>query len=119
MRSLIRVACAQAKERKQFGRPIAEFGLVREQIAQMTVDCLATESAVWMVAHLIDSGVRDYVIEAAISNVFASEAVQDASYEALQIAAGYGFMHESPYEQITRDTPTLSIYQGTHQILHV
>ncbi|MEO6926056.1 MAG: acyl-CoA dehydrogenase family protein, partial [Rhodanobacter sp.] len=65
MRSLIRLACAQAKERKQFGQPIAEYGLVREKIAQMTVDCYAAESAVWMVAHLIDSGAGDYSVEAA------------------------------------------------------
>lgn len=59
MRSLIKLACAQAKERKQFDQPIAEFGLVREKIAQMTIDCFAAESAVWMVAHLIDSGAGD------------------------------------------------------------
>ncbi|KRB35830.1 acyl-CoA dehydrogenase [Rhodanobacter sp. Root179] len=119
MRSLIRLACAQAKERKQFGQPIAEFGLVREKIAQMTMDCFAAESAVWMVAHLIDAGGSDYSVEAAMSKVFASEAVQRASYEALQIAAGNGFMREFPYEQITRDTRILSIFEGTNEILHL
>ncbi|HEY8327314.1 MAG TPA: acyl-CoA dehydrogenase family protein [Rhodanobacter sp.] len=119
MRSLIRLASAQAKERKQFGQPIAEFGLVREKIAQMTVDCFAAESAVWMVAHLIDGGGSDYSVEAAMSKVFASEAVQRASYEALQIAAGNGFMREFPYEQITRDTRILSIFEGTNEILRL
>ena len=119
MRSLIRLASAQAKERKQFGQPIAEFGLVREKIAQMTVDCFAAESAVWMVAHLIDGGGSDYSVEAAMSKVFASEAVQRASYEALQIAAGNGFMRDFPYEQITRDTRILSIFEGTNEILHL
>ncbi|WP_082542751.1 acyl-CoA dehydrogenase family protein [Rhodanobacter sp. Root561] len=119
MRSLIRLACAQAKDRKQFGQPIAEFGLVREKIAQMTMDCFAAESAVWMVAHLIDAGGSDYSVEAAMSKVFASEAVQRASYEALQIAAGNGFMREFPYEQITRDTRILSIFEGTNEILHL
>ena len=119
MRSLIRLASAQAKERKQFGQPIAEFGLVREKIAQMTVDCFAAESAVWMVAHLIDGGGSDYSVEAAMSKVFASEAVQRASYEALQIAAGNGFMRDFPYEQITRDTRILSIFEGTNEILRL
>lgn len=119
MRSLIKLACAQAKERKQFDQPIAEFGLVREKIAQMTIDCFAAESAVWMVAHLIDSGAGDYSVEAAMSKVFASDAVQRASYEALQIAAGNGFMREFPYEQITRDTRILSIFEGTNEILHL
>ena len=119
MRTLIRLACAQAKERKQFGQPIAEFGLVREKIAQMSVDCFAAESAVWMVAHLIDGGASDYSVEAAMSKVFASEAVQRASHEALQIAAGNGFMREFPYEQITRDTRILSIFEGTNEILRL
>ena len=119
MKTLIRLATAQAKDRKQFDKPIAEFGLVREKIAQMTVDCFAAESAVWMVAHLIDSGCSDYSVEAAISKVFASEAVQRASYEALQIAAGNGYMREFPYEQITRDTRILSIFEGTNEILRL
>ena len=119
MRSLLRLAAAQASERKQFGQSIAEFGLVREKLAQMAVDCFAAESTVWMVAHLIDSGCSDYSVEAAISKVFASEAVQRASYEALQIAAGNGFMREFPYEQITRDTRILSIFEGTNEILRL
>ena len=119
MKSLIRLATAQAKERKQFGRPIAEFGLVREKIAQMTVDCFAAESAVWMVAHYIDSGCEDYSVEAAISKVFASDAIQRSAHEALQIAAGSGFMRELPYEQITRDARILSIFEGTNEILRL
>jgi len=119
MRTLIRLSTAQAKERKQFDKPIAEFGLVREKIMQMTVDCFAAESTVWMVAHMIDSGCTDYSVEAAISKVFASEAVQKASYEALQIAAGNGYMREFPYEQITRDTRILSIFEGTNEILRL
>ncbi len=119
MKSLIKLATAQAKDRQQFGQPIASFGLVREKIAQMTVDCFAAESAVWMVAHYIDSGCTDYSVEAAMSKVFASEAVQRASYEALQVAGGNGFMRDFPYEQITRDTRILSIFEGTNEILRL
>ncbi len=96
MKSLIALAAQQAQTRKQFGQPIGEFGLVREKISQLTVDCFAAESAVWMVAHYIDSGVEDYSVEAAISKVFASEALQRGAYEALQIAAGSGFMRDQP-----------------------
>ena len=119
MKTLIRLASAQAKERKQFDKPIAEFGLVREKIAQMSIDCFAAESAVWMVAHLIDSGCDDYSLEAAMSKVFASDAVQRSAHEALQIAAGNGFMREFPYEQIVRDTRILSIFEGTNEILRL
>ena len=74
MKTLIALSSAQAQTRKQFGTPIGQFGLVRDKISQMTIDCFAAESAVWMVAHYIDSGVEDYSVEAAMSKVFASEA---------------------------------------------
>ncbi len=119
MKTLIKLSSAQAQDRKQFGRPIAEFGLIREKIAQMTLDCFAAESVVWMVAHYIDSGVEDYSVEAAISKVFASDAIQRCAHEALQIAAGNGFMREFPYEQITRDCRILSIFEGTNEILRL
>jgi len=119
MRALLKMATQQAKDRKQFGKSIAEFGLVREKLAQITVDCFAAESTVWMLAHYIDSGCEDYSVEAAISKIFASDAIQRAAHEALQIAAGNGFMREFPYEQITRDSRILSIFEGTNEILRL
>src|ERR1700731_4099679 len=119
MKALIAHAVQQAQSRKQFGTPIADFGLIREKISQMTVDCFAAESAVWMVAHYIDSGIEDYSVEAAISKVFASEALQRSAYEALQIAAGSGYMRDYPYEQITRDCRILTIFEGTNEVLRL
>ncbi len=119
MKTLIALSTQQARDRKQFGRPIAEFGLIRDKIAQMTIDCFAAESAVWMVAHYIDSGCADYSTEAAISKVFASDAIQRHAHEALQIAAGNGFMKEFPYERIQRDSRILSIFEGTNEILRL
>src|SRR3982075_848878 len=119
MKTLIAHATQQAQSRKQFDTPIAQFGLVREKIAQMTVDCFAAESVVWMVAHYIDSGIEDYSVEAAISKVFASEALQRSAYEALQIAAGSGYMRDFPYEQITRDCRILTIFEGTNEVLRL
>jgi acyl-CoA dehydrogenase family protein 9 len=119
MKTLIAHASRQAETRKQFGTPIAKFGLVREKLAQMTVDCFAAESVVWMVAHYIDSGDEDYSVEAAMSKVFASEALQRSAYEALQIAAGSGYMRDSPYEQITRDCRILTIFEGTNEVLRL
>ncbi len=119
MKKLIALSMQQAKDRRQFGKSIAEFGLVREKIAQMTVDCFAAESAVFMVAHFIDSGCDDYSLEAAMSKVYASEAIQRCAYEALQIAAGNGFMKEFPYEKVTRDSRILSIFEGTNEILRL
>jgi acyl-CoA dehydrogenase family protein 9 len=119
MKSLIALAAQQAEARRQFDIPIAQFGLIREKISQMTLDCFAAESVVWMVAHYIDSGIDDYSVEAAMSKVFASEALQRSAYEALQIAAGSGFMRDAPYEQITRDCRILTIFEGTNEVLRL
>jgi alkylation response protein AidB-like acyl-CoA dehydrogenase len=119
MKTLIAHATRQAQTRKQFGAPIADFGLVRGKIAQMTIDCFAAESVVWMVADSIDSGSEDYSVEAAMSKVFASEALQRSAYEALQIAAGSGFMRDAPYEQIARDCRILTIFEGTNEVLRL
>ncbi len=119
MKTLLALATQQAQERQQFGRPIAEFGLIREKIAQMTIDCFAAESAVWMVAHYIDSGFDDYSVEAAISKVFATEAANRAAWEALQIAGGNGYMREYPYEQALRDARISPIFEGTNEILRL
>ena len=119
MKTIIALAIQQAQARRQFGQAIADFELVREKIAQMTIDCFAAESVVWMVAHYIDSGFDDYSVEAAISKVYASEAIQRGAYEALQIAAGNGFMRDNPYEQITRDCRILTIFEGTNEVLRL
>ncbi|MEM6996121.1 MAG: acyl-CoA dehydrogenase family protein, partial [Myxococcota bacterium] len=74
MKRLIGLASAHAAERKQFGQPIIEYGMIKDKIGQMVIDCYVAESMVSMVAGLIDNGYEDYAIEAAISKVFASEA---------------------------------------------
>jgi acyl-CoA dehydrogenase family protein 9 len=119
MKALLKLAIRQAQERRQFDRPIIEFGLVREKIARMTVDCFAAESTVWMVANYIDSDCDDYSIEAAISKVFTSDAMQRVAYEALQIAGGNGYMREFPYEKAFRDARILPIFEGTNEILRL
>jgi len=119
MKAMLALATQQAQERQQFGRPIASFGLIREKIAQITVDCFAAECVVWMVAHYIDSGFEDYSVEAAISKVFATEAANRAAWESLQIAGGNGYMREYPYEQAVRDARISPIFEGTNEILRL
>jgi alkylation response protein AidB-like acyl-CoA dehydrogenase len=99
MKRMVGLATRQAKERVQFGKPIAEFGLIKQKLGTMVVDCYAAESAVNMVNHFIDSGHEDYAVEAAITKVFASEALWRTVDEALQIAGGNGYMREFPYER--------------------
>lgn len=119
MKRCIELAVKQSTERKQFGKKINEFGLVKEKISQMTVDCFATECVVAMVGHYIDSGHTDYSTEAAISKIFASEALWRTANEALQIAGGNGFMKDFPYEKIMRDSRINMIFEGTNEILRL
>ena len=116
MKKCIELATKQAKERKQFGRPIADFGLIKQKVGHMVVECYATEATVAIVAGMIDKGHEEYAVEAAISKVFASEAMWRTADEALQIAAGMGYMKEAPYERILRDA---RIYEGTNEILRL
>jgi acyl-CoA dehydrogenase family protein 9 len=119
MKRCIAAAARQATDRKQFGKSISEFGLVKEKFAQMTVQCFATESAVSMVGHFVDSGVEDYSVEAAMSKIFASESLWLVANEALQIAGGNGFMRDYPYEVVVRDSRINLIFEGTNEILRL
>jgi alkylation response protein AidB-like acyl-CoA dehydrogenase len=119
MKKCIELATKQAKQRVQFGQPIAEFGLVKQKLGHMVVDCYAAESVVNMVSGLIDQGFEDYAVEAAISKVFATEALWRTVDEALQIAGGNGYMREFPYEKFMRDCRINRIFEGTNDILRL
>jgi alkylation response protein AidB-like acyl-CoA dehydrogenase len=119
MKRLIGLATRQAKERRQFGRPISEFGLVKQKIGEMVVNAYAAESVVGLVAGLADQGYEDYAVEAAISKVFATEALWRAADEALQVAGGNGYMREFPYERVVRDARINRIFEGTNEILRL
>lgn len=119
MKRSIELSTKQAKQRIQFGKPISEFGLIKQKVGHMVVDCYATESVVSMVAGISDAGYDDYAVEAAISKVFASECAWRTIDEALQIAAGNGFMREFPYERMLRDARINRIFEGTNDILRL
>ncbi|MCB1052328.1 MAG: acyl-CoA dehydrogenase family protein [Acidobacteria bacterium] len=119
MKNLIHKASTHATERQQFGQPIGSFGMIKGKIGQMVVDCYAAESAVMTVAALSDVPYDDYSVEAAITKVFASEALWRSADEALQVAGGMGYMRELPYEQILRDCRINRIFEGTNEILRL
>ena len=119
MKHLIALAAKQANERSQFGKKIREFGLIKQKVGNMVVDCYAAESTVHMVAALADQGYEEYAVEAAISKVFASEALWRSADEALQTAGGNGYMTEYPYERIVRDARINRIFEGTNEILRL
>lgn len=119
MKNVIHHAAVHARDRKQFGQPIAEFGLVKQKLGQMMIDCYAAESVVNLVAHMSDAGHQDYAVEAAISKVYATEALWRTADECLQIAGGLGFMRELPYERVVRDCRINRIFEGTNDILRL
>jgi alkylation response protein AidB-like acyl-CoA dehydrogenase len=119
MKHLIELAAKQANERKTFGQPISSYGLIKDKVGQMIVDCYTSEAVVTMVGGLIDGGYEEYAVEAAISKVYATECLARAADEALQIAGGNGFMREYPYERIVRDCRINRIFEGTNEILRL
>ncbi len=119
IKQLISLSAKHARDRKQFGKPIAEYGSVKQKLGQMMIDCYAAESTVNLVAHIIDGKQQDYAVEAAISKVCASEALWRASDEALQIAGGLGYMRELPYERVLRDCRINRIFEGTNEVLRL
>ncbi len=119
MKRMIALATVQAKGRKQFDQPLANYGLIKQKIGRMMVNCYVSESIVNMVAGLVDRKFKDFAVEAAISKVFATESLWDTVDEALQIAGGMGFMREAPYEKAMRDCRINRIFEGTNEILRL
>ena len=118
-RTVLRKAIEHARERKQFGRPIASFGKVKEKLGRMATNLYASESLVYLVSSTIDRGGMDYSVEGAATKVFNSEALWDAADQALQIAGGMGYMRDQPYEQALRDSRINRIFEGTNEILRL
>jgi acyl-CoA dehydrogenase family protein 9 len=119
MKRLIELAARHARDRAQFGRPIATFESIRHKIGQMALDCYAAESVVNLVAGLADRGYEEVAVESAISKVLATEALWRTADEALQIAGGAGYMRELPYERALRDSRINRIFEGTNEILRL
>lgn len=114
---LIKLAVERCAERRAFGRTIGEFGLIKDKIASMMADTFALESMVYLTTGLVDAKVGDYSIESAICKVAGSETLWRVVNEALQIAAGIGYMQDYPYERILRDSRINLIFEGTNEIL--
>lgn len=119
MKQCIELATDHALNRSQFGKNISNYGLIKQKIGHMVVQTYAVESVVNMVCHMIDSGHKDYNVEAAISKIFATESLWQTADEALQIAGGTGFMKELPYERIVRNCRINRIFEGTNDILQL
>jgi acyl-CoA dehydrogenase family protein 9 len=114
---VIKMAVERCSERRAFGRPIGEFGLIKDKIATMMADTWALESMTYLTTGMVDAGVDDYSVESAICKVYGSETCWRVVNEALQIAAGIGYMADYPYERLLRDARINLIFEGTNEIL--
>lgn len=133
-RRIITTAVQYANERKQFKTPIAEFGAIKEKLAEMAASAYAGESASYRAAKNIEDriairkesgnshqeaelkGVEEFAIECSILKVAVSEDVQNCSDEGIQIFGGMGFSEETPMEAAWRDARIARIYEGTNEI---
>ncbi len=114
-RAAMEDAVAYAKERRQFGRPIAEFQATQWKIADMATRIQAGRLLAYRAAWVRDQG-RPYTREAAIAKLFASETATWAASQAVQIYGGYGYIQEYPVERHFRDAKITEIYEGTSEV---
>jgi len=131
---LITEGVKYAKSRVQFGRPIADFGLIKHKIAEMVIRTYVTESMVYRTAGLLDmalegidptkeeagkktgDALRRYALECSINKNFGSEMLDFAADECVQIMGGYGYIKDNKAEAAYRDSRINRIWEGTNEI---
>jgi alkylation response protein AidB-like acyl-CoA dehydrogenase len=124
-------AVRYAVERRQFGRAIAEFGLIKQKLAEMAVCCYIGDAMVYRTLGDVDraleaidqldhnrvlKAIEGYAVECSINKVWTSEALARVVDESLQVFGGYGYSREFPAERAYRDARITRIYEGTNEI---
>jgi short-chain 2-methylacyl-CoA dehydrogenase len=105
-------AIAYAKERRQFGKPIADFQAVQFELAEMATDVEASRLLVYNGARMRDAGLP-FVAEAAMAKYFSSQVAENVASRAVEIFGGVGFTKDYPVEKLYRDAKIGRIYEGT------
>ena len=105
-------AARYAKERKQFGKPIADFQAIQIQLAELAVDIEAARLMVYNAARLKDAKL-DFLKEAAMTKYFTSQVAERVASQAVEVFGGYGFVKDYPVEKFFRDSKIGKIYEGT------
>jgi alkylation response protein AidB-like acyl-CoA dehydrogenase len=104
-----------ARERRQFGHPIADFQAIQFKIAEMATRTDAARLLTWRAAAMADAG-QSHTAESAMAKLFASEAAVEIALEAIQIHGGYGYLKDYPVERYLRDAKIGTIGEGTSEV---
>ena len=115
MQKLLEMSVKYARERVQYGQPIASFQAVQHYLADMAVDIETTRSLMYRVAWMVDEGMK-VIKEASMVKYFASEAYCRVADKAVQVFGGMGYMQDLPIERYYRDARISRIYEGTSEI---
>jgi len=107
-----------AKQRVQFGKPIAELQAIQFMLADMAMQIEAARNLTYRAASFIDDGAPDSMLSA-MSNCFDTDVAMKVTTDAIQVMGGYGYMRDHPLEQKFRDVKLLQIVEGTNQIQRV
>lgn len=118
MQRAIDEAIAYVKERKQFGKPIADFQFVQGMLADMAIKTEAARCVVNNTMRLMDQGSL-VQLEGAICKTFVTDAMQEVVSHAVQVMGGYGYSREYPVEKLMRDAKVFQIFEGTNQIQRI
>jgi acyl-CoA dehydrogenase family protein 9 len=116
-KSLLDRAIDHVKERRQFGRPLADFELVQDKIGWMVSHLFGLESMCYLTCGLVDAGVPDYSLESAICKVASTEFLWYAANRVMQLKGGAGYMRDEPYEKILRDIRIFPIFEGANDVM--
>src|SRR3954470_23453279 len=109
-------AAAYARERRQFGQPIAEFQGIQFKLADMETRTAAARELLYRACAKIDRGEADAGKYSAMAKLFASDTAMAVTVEAVQVLGGYGYVSEYPVERYMRDAKITQIYEGTNEI---
>lgn len=109
-------AVHHATNRRQFGKPVAEFQLTRAKLGRMTTDLHASRLLVYHAAWRKDRGAERITIEAAMAKSYATEAAQRIVDDAVQIVGGVGVLVGTPIERLYRSVRALRIYEGATEV---
>ena len=116
-KTCLRLAVHQANTRRQFGRTLGEFELIKKKIARMAAGAYAMEAMTNVTASLIDRGLEDYMLETAMLKVFTTEALWMLVSESFQVHGGAAYFTDRPLERMLRDARINQIGEGANEVL--